>query len=135
MARNAADAFAFRESPRDDTSCRASKKIRTKIAIAVPTKISLSATADEVLDVRPLTLELPECNVAISAITCTIRGCHYKRFSRWSLRRSHRALYCYFETYCSAAPSYTAGNYVLRPLEMKAGGGITAMSQKNTTWN
>jgi hypothetical protein len=43
MARNAAVVFAFRESPRDITSCRASKKTRTQIAMAVPTKISLSA--------------------------------------------------------------------------------------------
>ena len=44
MARNAAVVFAFRESLRDITSCRASKKIRTQIVMAVPTKISLSAT-------------------------------------------------------------------------------------------
>ena len=97
MARNAAVAFTFRESPRDVTSWRASTKIRTKIAMAVPTKISLSAIADEVLDVRLLTLELLEGSVAISAITRTTRGCQYKRFSRCSLRGSHRALYCYFE--------------------------------------
>jgi hypothetical protein len=67
MARNAAIVLAFRDSPRDVTSCRASKKTRTQIAMAVTTKISLSAT-DEVVDVRLLALEPLEGSVAISDI-------------------------------------------------------------------
>ena len=116
MARNAAAVFAFREPLRDITSYRASTKIRTQIAMAVPTKISLSAIADEVLDVRLLMLELLEGSVAISAITRTTRGCQYKRFSRCSLRRSHRALYCYFETYCSAAPCDSSRQLLAQPI-------------------
>jgi hypothetical protein len=110
MARNAAVVFVFRESPFDITSYRASKKIRTQIVMMLPTKISLSAIADEVLDERLLTLELLEGSVAISDITRTTRGCQYKRFSRGPLRGSHRALYCYFETYCSQHHMILAGN-------------------------
>jgi hypothetical protein len=82
MARNAAAVFALREPLRNITSYTESKKTRTLIVIAVPIKISLSAIADDVLDVRLLTLELLEGSVAISAITRTTRGCPYKRFSR-----------------------------------------------------
>jgi hypothetical protein len=105
MARNAAAVFAFRESLFDITSYTASKKRRTQIVMTVPTKISLCAIAGEVLDERLLTLEPLEGSVAMSDITRTTCGCQYKRFSRCSLHGSHRALYCYFEPYCSAAPS------------------------------
>ena len=108
--RNAAAVFVFRESPFDITSYTASKKIRTQIVITVPTKISLSAIADGVLDERLLTLELLEGSVAISDITRTTRDHQYKRFSRCSLRGSHRALYCYFETYRSQHRVILAGN-------------------------
>jgi hypothetical protein len=120
MARNAAVVFVSRKPPRDITSYITSTKISVEIAMAAQTNISLSATADEVLDVRLFTLESPEGSVAISAITRTTRDCLYKRFSRCSLCRSDRALYCYFETECSAAPLIRAGNYLHSLLQMKA---------------
>jgi hypothetical protein len=91
MTRIAAVVFAFLEPLRDITSCRASKKIRTQIEIAVTTKISLSAT-DEVVDVKLPTLEPLEGSAAVSDITRTTRGCQYKRFSLCCLRGPHRAL-------------------------------------------
>jgi hypothetical protein len=114
MARNAAVVFVLRESPFDITSYIASKKRRTQIVMMVPTKISLSAIADEVLDER--LLRPPEGSVAISAIARTTRGCQYKRFSRCALRGSHRALYCYFESYCSAAPSDSSRQSLTQPI-------------------
>jgi hypothetical protein len=110
MVRNAAAVLVFRESLFDITSYAASKKTRTQIVMMVPTKISLIAIADEVLDERLLTLELLEGSVAISDITRTTRDRQYKRFSRCSLRGSHRELYCYFETYCSQHRVILAGN-------------------------
>jgi len=97
MARSAACVFAFRESPRDVTSCKASKKIRTQIAMPLPSKIALSAIVDELVDVRLLTPEPPEGSVAISDITHATRGCQYKRFSRSSIRAAlfaGRAVHC-----------------------------------------
>lgn len=71
MARNAAVVFAFRESLRDITSVTASTKIRTQMAMAVLTKTPLSVIADEVVDVKLLTLELPEGSVAVNDIIRT----------------------------------------------------------------
>jgi hypothetical protein len=68
--------------------------------------------------VRLLMLEPLEGSVAINDITRTTRGCRYKRFSRCSLRRSQRALYCYFET-CST-PSDSSGQLPTNPLQVKA---------------
>jgi hypothetical protein len=96
--------------------------------MAVPRRIALSAI--EVVGVRLLMLEPLEGSVAVNDITRTTRGCQYKRFSRCSLRRSQRALYCYFEAYCST-PS-DSSRYSLRgSFQIKAdGGGITRRSQK-----
>jgi hypothetical protein len=80
MARNAAAVFVFRGSLRDIISCTASKMVTTQITMAVPTKISLSVTADEVVDVRLLRLELLEGSAAVNDITRTTCGCQYKRF-------------------------------------------------------
>lgn len=121
MARNTADVFAFLESLRNVTSRRASKKIRTQIVM--PTKRPLTATADAVVDVRLLKLEPLEGSVAVRDIPRTTRGCEYKRFSRCSLFRSRRALYSYFETYCSTP--FDSGEKLLAPIQMKPGGGIS----------
>jgi hypothetical protein len=91
MARNAAVVFVFRKPPRDITSYKTSTKISVEIAMAALTNISLSATAEEILGVRLLTLDSPEGSVAISDITRTTRDCQYKRFSRCNLCRSDRA--------------------------------------------
>jgi len=100
--------------------------------MALPIRISLSANADEVVDVRLLTLELLEGSVAISDMALTTRGRQYKRFSRCSLHGSHRVLYCYFETYCSASPFDLSRQLVTQPIISDAGGGgITRRPQKN----
>jgi hypothetical protein len=64
-----AEAFsAFQESLLDLTSFKASKKIRTPIAIAQEVKMTLSDIADEVVDVRLPMDELLEVNVEIRTI-------------------------------------------------------------------
>ena len=68
MIRKAEALCAFQESPLDFTSFKASKKIRTAIAIAQQVKMTLSDIADEVVDVRLLMEELLEVNVEISTI-------------------------------------------------------------------
>jgi hypothetical protein len=119
MARNAAFVFGFQGLLRDIVSCTASTKVRTQITMAVLTKISLIAIVDEVVDVRLLKLELLEGSAAVSDITLTTRHCQYKRFSRCSLRGSHRALSCFFETYCSAAPFDSSRQLLTQPVTNK----------------
>ena len=59
---------AFQVLLLDITSFKASKKIRTPIAIAQQVKMRLSDIAEEVVDVRLLMDELLEVNVEISTI-------------------------------------------------------------------
>ena len=59
---------AFQELLLDFTSFKASKKIRTPIAIAQQVKMTLIDIADEVVDVRLLIEELLEVNVEIRTI-------------------------------------------------------------------
>jgi hypothetical protein len=68
MIRKAEALRAFQELLLDITSFKASKKIRTPIAIAQQVKMTLIDIADEVVDVRLLMDELLEVNVEISAI-------------------------------------------------------------------
>jgi hypothetical protein len=48
--------------------------------MALPTLTSLSANAEEVVDVRPLTLKLLEGSVTISDMTLTTRDCRINAF-------------------------------------------------------
>jgi len=68
IIRKAEALCAFQESLLDFTSFKASRKIRTPIAIAQQLKMTLSDIADEVVDVRLLMDELLEVNVEISTI-------------------------------------------------------------------
>ncbi len=68
MIRKAEALRAFQELLFDITSFKASKKIRTPIAIAQQVKMTLSDIADDVVDVRLLMDELLEVNVEISTI-------------------------------------------------------------------
>jgi len=67
MTRKAAAFCAFQESLLDITSFKASKKIRTPIAIAQHIIMTLRSI-DEVVDVRLLNDELLELSVDISVI-------------------------------------------------------------------
>jgi hypothetical protein len=68
IIRKAEALCAFQESLLDITSFKASKKIRTPIAIAQQVKMTLIDIADEVVDVRLLKDELLEVNVEIRTI-------------------------------------------------------------------
>ena len=68
MIRKAEALRSFHELLFDDTSFKASKKIRTPIAIAQQVKMTLIDIADEVVDVRLLIEELLEVNVEIRTI-------------------------------------------------------------------
>ena len=87
--------------------------------MVLPTRISLSATADEEVGVRLLTLEPLEGSATISDMTLATRRCQYKRFSRCPLHGSHRVLYCYFETYCSALPFDSSRQSLRQPITNK----------------
>ena len=70
IARKAAVVFAFLKSINIDASFKISTKISTPVATAAPVRMSLSAIADEVVDVR--LLALLEVNVEISDIILNI---------------------------------------------------------------
>jgi hypothetical protein len=68
MTRKTPAVLAFQESCSDITAFKASKKVSAPIAMAAPVTILVSATADEVVNVRLLMLELLVVNVEISDI-------------------------------------------------------------------
>lgn len=80
ITRKAAALCAFQEPLLDITSFKASKKIRTPIAIAQQVRMILSDIAEEVVDERLLIDELLEVNVEISDIIL-ISPFQYKRFA------------------------------------------------------
>jgi hypothetical protein len=68
MTRKSAAVFAFQESLSDITAFKANKKVSAPSAMAAPVTILVSVIADEVVDVRPLMLELLVVIVEISDI-------------------------------------------------------------------
>jgi glutamine synthetase type III len=75
MARKAAAVFAFHAARLDAKSYKISKSISVPIAMRASVKTSLSAIADEVVDVRLLVLAPLEVNVKISDMTHTVATC------------------------------------------------------------
>jgi hypothetical protein len=72
MAFTAAALFAFQESYCDITEYKTSTKISAPLAMTAPVTMSLSAIADEVVDVK---LALLEVNVTINDMTLTTHSC------------------------------------------------------------
>ena len=72
MALTAAALFALREPYCDITKYKTSIQRSAALAMTAPVTMSLSAIADEVIDVK---LALLEVNVTINDITLTTRSC------------------------------------------------------------